>query len=201
MNAAPLLATDVAMAEPDAATGTRLEPRLLLRVFVTAVVGLTALLGLAWYAGRDAAPAWAQLIEQEGDHIDVRALSDALIAAPDRVLLVDVRPEDEFAQWHLPGAVNLSLPALLGPRGAKVLRAHDDQLIVLTSNGMVHPAQAWVELTRRGYRNVRVLEGGLTDFKREALTPPSLRGPMSRAHADAEQQRFVALQAWLTSGR
>jgi rhodanese-related sulfurtransferase len=191
----------VALEPPAAQAPARFDAQRWLTVVLTAVVGVSSLLGLAWYAGRDATPAWARLVEEEGDHLDVRELADALIAAPERVLLVDVRPEDEFAQWHLPGAVNLSLPVLLGPKGAAVLRAAEGKRIVLLSNGMVHPAQAWVELTRRGYRDVFVLEGGLTDFKREALTPPSLRGPVSRERAEAERQRFVALQAWLTGAR
>jgi len=177
------------------------EPVLLLETLLLAAAGLLALFGLAFLAGRDATPAWAHVVEQEGDHVSVQALTDALIADPGGVVLVDVRPEEEFAQWHLPGAVNLDLPALLGPRGARVLDEAGGKLVVLVSNGMTHPAQAWVELRRRGHRNVRVLEGGLTQLKHEVLTPPSLRGPISPQSAEREAPRFHAMQAWLKKSR
>lgn len=173
------------------------EPVLLLETLLLATIGMLALFGLAFLAGRDATPAWAHAVEVEGDHLSVQALTDALLADAGRVVLIDVRPADEFAQWHLPGAVNLDLPELLGPRGARVLDEAGGELVVLVSNGMTHPAQAWVELTRRGRRNVRVLEGGLTQLKHEVLTPPSLRGPISTQSAEREARRFHAMQAWL----
>jgi rhodanese-related sulfurtransferase len=186
---------------PRLAAALHVEPVLLLETLLIGALGLSTLFGLAFWAGRDAAPAWAQVVENGGDHISIERFAETIAASPEQVVLVDVRPEEEFAGWHLPGAVNLDLPALLGPRGARVLDEADGKLVVLMSNGMVHPAQAWVELTRRGRRNVRVLEGGLADFKLQALTPPSLRGPMSRGRAEREVARFHAMQSWLHSGR
>ena len=203
------LATDTVLPRPAAdgrlfrrlASALHVEPVLLLETLLIGALGVATLFGLAFWAGRDAAPAWAQVVESGGDHVTATELADALLASPEGVLLVDVRPVDEFEAWHLPGAVNLDLPELLGPRGARVLDEAKGKLVVLASNGMVHPAQAWVELTRRGRRDVRVLEGGLSDFQREVLTPPSLRGPVSRAHAEREAARFQAMQAWLDARR
>ena len=90
--------------------------------------------------------------------------------APDRLLIVDVRPAEEYARWHLPGAVNLDLVALLGPEGAATLDAAADKTVVLVSNGMTHPAQAWVALTQAGRENVRILEDGLTGLIDRVLT-------------------------------
>lgn len=122
-------------------------------------------------------------------------LARRLVDAPETLLLVDVRPASEFASFHLPGSVNLDLPRLLGSEGTALLDAHADRTVVLLSNGMTHPAQAWVELSRRGRANVRILEEGLDGLRAFHLTPPSLRGPTTEARATSEAPAFAALAA------
>lgn len=138
---------------------------------------------------------WPTAVEAGADHITPSELAERLLADPDSVLLVDVRPAAEFAAFHLPGAVNLDLVELLGARGDALLAAHAGELVVLCSNGMTHPAQAWVELTRRGRTDVRVLEDGLDGFVRDVLTPPSLRGATTEARAAQEHTPFAAAAA------
>lgn len=121
-----------------------------------------------------AAPAWLQQIETGADHIDTDELLHELLTGAPGLLLVDVRPADEFAAWHLPGAVNLAVPELCGAAGA-ALFASSPRLVVLYSNGPAHPGQAWVELQRQGHSNVKVLAGGLVEFRDRVLCPPSLR--------------------------
>ncbi len=138
---------------------------------------------------------WPAAIEAGADHIAPKELRDRLLADPGSVLLVDVRPPSEFATFHLPGAVNLDVVELLGARGDELLAAHTGKWIVLCSNGMTHPAQAWVELARRGHTDVRVLEDGIDGFVRGVLTPPSLRGVTTEARAAEEQAAFEAAAA------
>jgi rhodanese-related sulfurtransferase len=176
-----------------------MDTKRITQVLAVTAVAVAAVVALADAGGRDAEPQgadWSAQIEEEGDHITPRALADRMMARGGDTVVVDVRPVEEYAAWHLPGAVNLTVPELLGDAGAALLAEAGDKLVVLTSNGMVHPAQAWAELARRGHTQVRVLEGGLTDFKRQILTPPSLRGPISEARAAAELPRFEAAMAY-----
>lgn len=142
-----------------------------------------------------AAAEWPQAIESGADHIAARELADRLLADPRSVLLVDLRPAAEFEAFHLPGAHNLDLPQLLGAAGERLLAEPGERMLVLYSNGMTHPAQAWVELSRRGRADVRVLEDGLDGFVREVLTPPSLRGAITEAAALAQLPAFQAASA------
>lgn len=182
----------------------QMDMKRIVQTLAVAAVGVGLILVLADSGGKPADKAgaasenvsWAEAVEQEGDHIKPRELADRMLAKKGDTVLVDVRPSEEFVAWHLPGAVNLSVPRVLGAEGEALLAGAGDKLVVLYSNGMVHPGQAWAELARRGHSNVRVLEGGLTDFKREVLTPPSLRGPISEARAKAERPRFLAAKAF-----
>jgi 3-mercaptopyruvate sulfurtransferase SseA len=121
-----------------------------------------------------ATPSWLQQIELGADHIDADDLLHELLTGAPGLLLVDVRPADEFAAWHLPGAVNLGVPELCGAAGASLF-ASSPRLVVLYSNGPAHPGQAWVELQRQGHTDVKVLAGGLVEFRDRVLCPPSLR--------------------------
>lgn len=140
-------------------------------------------------------PAWLTAIENGADHIEPAELADELLAARGDVVLVDVRPADEFAAWHLPGAVSTTVPELCGARG-EALFASNPRLVVLCSNGPAHPGQAWLALRAMGHTNVRVLAGGLTDFRAQLLTPPSLRADASLRDDVAARVRWTLLRAF-----
>lgn len=164
-----------------------------------AAIGAALALGF----GRDGAapaanpaPAWLEQIETGDDHIDAQELAGELLRARGDVVLVDLRPADEFAAWHLPGALNMTVPQVCGDEGAALL-ARSPRLVVLCSNGPAHPAQAWVVLQQRGHHHVKVLAGGLDEFKALLLTPPSLREGASEASAKAARPSWDLLRAFV----
>lgn len=170
-----------------------MNPHLPAQIVALAATGAALVVALVDPLPQDlAAPqTWPAAVEAGADHIAPSELAARLLDDADSVLLIDVRPSAEYAAFHLPGAVRMDLVELVGARGAELLAAHDGDLVVLCSNGMTHPAQAWVELSRRGQPRVRVLEDGLDGFVRDVLTPPALRGPTTRERAEREQAEFA----------
>lgn len=157
---------------------------------------VSVVIALGGARGREAADAsFLRDIETGADHIGAEQLARELMAAPADLLLVDVRPAAEYAAWHLPFAVNLTVPELTGPVGGALL-AQQPRLAVLYSNGPAHPGQAWVELRRQGHAHVRVLAGGLDQFAAEVLTPASLRGPATEAQSKAEAPLLALRRAF-----
>lgn len=172
-------------------------------VAIGAMVVLVAVAVMLAGSGRRGAatadPAALHEIESGADHIDPATLAAEIMAAAPDLVLVDVRPAEEFAAFHLPRAVNLDLPRLLGAEGDRVLAGA--RLVVLYSNGPAHPGLAWLELRRRGLRNVRVLDGGLIAFQQEILTPASLRGPATEEHSRAEAAGYALRTAFFRRAR
>ncbi|MGQ9366135.1 ArsR/SmtB family transcription factor [Azospirillum sp. ST 5-10] len=82
------------------------------------------------------------------------------------VTVLDVRPEDEFSQGHLPGAVNIPL----GDLERRLADLPPDQEVVAYCRGpyCVLSFEAVAELRRRGYR-VRRLEDGYPEWKAAGL--------------------------------
>lgn len=88
------------------------------------------------------------------------------------VTVLDVRPEDEFALGHLPGAVNIPLADL----ERRLADLPPDQEVVAYCRGpyCVLSFEAVAELRRRGYR-VRRLEDGYPEWKAAGLPVEAAR--------------------------
>jgi rhodanese-related sulfurtransferase/DNA-binding transcriptional ArsR family regulator len=82
------------------------------------------------------------------------------------VLLLDVRPEDEFAQGHLPGALNIPLPQL----GKRLSKLPKRAQIVAYCRGpyCVLSFEAVAALRAKGY-DARRLEDGFPEWKAAGL--------------------------------
>ena len=105
------------------------------------------------------------------DHMEPEELADRLFRADPALVVIDVRPPEEYGAFHIRGAVNVPLPELPD----YVAQHADKAAVVLYSNGMTHPAQARDALFRMGYGNVYILTDGLTGFVARCLKPVSLR--------------------------
>jgi rhodanese-related sulfurtransferase len=95
--------------------------------------------------------------------------------------VLDVRPDSEYASYHVPTAERVALPdvATLAPRAGETL--------VLYSGGGAHAAPAWVLLRAAGHERVYFLRGGLLEWVEDVMNP-ALGRDSTRAGgaADAE---------------
>lgn len=110
----------------------------------------------------------AEAITNEADHITAEQLAKWLIDKKPDLLVVDMRSAEEFAQYHIPGAVNISFNKLFEPEAQETMAG--DNTIVLYSNGGTHAAQAWVLLKQMGIKSF-VLLGGLNYWTEAILKP------------------------------
>lgn len=107
----------------------------------------------------------ALMVEKQVDHVSAEELADWIIQARADYRLVDLRTENEFNAYHIPGAENIPLAQLMT---ADLQR---NEKLVLYSAGGIHSAQAWLLLQARGYKSVYMLFGGLDEWKEKILFP------------------------------
>jgi rhodanese-related sulfurtransferase len=123
----------------------------------------------------------ARLVESETDHVTPEELADWLIAGRQDFRLIDLRPEGDYAAYHVPGAERIPITALPDaglPRNEK---------IVLYSEEGIHSAQAWFLLKARKYPAAYLLLGGIHQWQERVLFPvePAAGAP------EAERAEFA----------
>jgi rhodanese-related sulfurtransferase len=114
-------------------------------------------------------PAKKQVIHPEVLRIPAIELRDLLAKKAD-IVLIDVNPKDFFDSWHIPSAINIPYTSLDGAAGRekKLKKIPVGKLIVLyclCEEGADSSEEA-LELRGLGHawKNVKVLEGGLTQW-------------------------------------
>ncbi|HPS55786.1 MAG TPA: rhodanese-like domain-containing protein, partial [Sedimentisphaerales bacterium] len=136
-----------------------------------------------------------QDVDNAMDHIAPEELADRLANGDTTLILVDVRPANEFASFKIKGAVNVPLTDL----HEYLMPYKNSNTIVLYSNGMTHPAQARDSLYRSGFNNVYILTDGINGFIDTCLKPASLRkAPLSQQDAlrvNQWRQYFLGLNS------
>jgi molybdopterin/thiamine biosynthesis adenylyltransferase/rhodanese-related sulfurtransferase len=128
-------------------------------------------------------PTYRELLAQIKAEIDEISTGDAhdLIQDGPSPILVDVRELDEWAEGHLPGAINI-------PRGNLESRIESlvpdkDADIVLYCAVGARSAFAVKTLEELGYTTLRSMAGGFVDWKRNGFpfVTPKLLSPAQRA--------------------
>ena len=111
------------------------------------------------------AAAIAREIEREEDHVTARELATWIRDRRAGLRVLDVRPDPEYAEYHVPTAERVALAdvAALAPRAGET--------VVLYSGGGAHAAQAWVLLRAAGHRRIYFLRGGVLEWVEDVMNP------------------------------
>lgn len=102
---------------------------------------------------------------KDQDKITPSTLADWLIKDKLDFTLVDLRPEKEFAEYSIPGSVNVRMEDLLNSDLKR------NQKLLIYGNDDISSAQAWFILKSSDYKGVSILSGGLNSWKNEILYP------------------------------
>jgi rhodanese-related sulfurtransferase len=84
----------------------------------------------------------------------------------DKVLLVDVREESEYAKDHLPGAIHLGKGVIERDIEARVPELNTE--MILYCGGGFRSALAADNLQKMGYTNVISMDGGIRDWREKS---------------------------------
>lgn len=98
--------------------------------------------------------------------IDAALLSKVLLEQPGSYAVLDLRPQWQFAEWHIDGATNVAPDAVLG----HIATLPDDVRVVLVDrDGSLAFAVAGAVMAQQQKRVLRALLGGLQRYHREVV--------------------------------
>lgn len=114
--------------------------------------------------------------------IDAATLRRALAETPPTIAVFDVRPAWQFAEFHVPGAVNVAA----ADAAAKIAALPaGTRAVVVDRDGTTAFAVAVLARPADGTRSVLVLTGGTREWWRDSNSGSATSAPASKAPADA----------------
>lgn len=120
------------------------------------------------------------LVEVQGaaEMVSTDDVAHWLISKDPSLQLIDVRNPDEFQKYHLEGAINVPLSAILQDEYRDIVD-QGVKMNVLYSNGTLNSHQAWMILRQLGFHNNYVLQGGLNYWFETIMNPekPAVTSP------------------------
>jgi rhodanese-related sulfurtransferase len=103
-------------------------------------------------------------------YISPDEVADLLIQKDPSIRLIDIRSEEEYQKFHLPGAYNIPMSDLLNAEYRFVID-QDLKINVFYSNSSVKANEAYIITRQLGYNNNYVLEGGLNYWAEGIMNP------------------------------
>ena len=128
----------------------------------------------------------ALVVGTEADHVEAPELAAWIIESRADYRLIDLRSEAEFAQYHIPTAVNIPMNVLTDAGLGR------QEKLVLYSGGGIHSAQAWMLLKARGYKAVYLLKGGLEEWTDRVVFPVVADNPTPADSARDERLKSIS---------
>ncbi len=109
-------------------------------------------------------------IKSGTQYLEPEQVAQMLVEKDPYLQLIDIRPQNEFEKFSLPGAISIPVDNLLSPDQAEVFD-QDVRLNVFYGNGTTQANEAWMLLRQLGYKNIYVLRGGLNYWAEAILNP------------------------------
>lgn len=95
--------------------------------------------------------------------LSLDVIADRLVKGDPSLIVVDVRPADQFKTFSLPGAINIPIDSLLTPSALNLMKA-DEFDKVFISNSDAWSDQAWILYRRLDIPNIFVMRGGVNGW-------------------------------------
>ncbi|HSQ45476.1 MAG TPA: rhodanese-like domain-containing protein [Lutibacter sp.] len=118
-------------------------------------------------------------------------LAHIIINQDPSFILIDVRDEKSFASYTLPNAINIPLKNLFKEENTGYLNQNQYD-VVLFSNDHFYADQAWILCNRLGYKNMRVLKGGINEWYATIINPLKPADNMPASDAELYATRKAA---------
>ncbi len=104
-------------------------------------------------------------------YISTDELADKIVNQDPSFILIDVRETEEFEKYSLPNSINIPLKKLLDEESTPYLNQNQYN-VVFFSNDNLYADQAWILCNRLGFKNLKVLKGGINNWFSTIINPP-----------------------------
>jgi len=128
-------------------------------------------------------------------------VSKRIIENDPTLLLIDLRPADQFKAFALPGAINIQPESILSDSNSELLKQLGKD-IVLYSNSDLASEKAWLLCARNvNYSRLYIMKGGLNEWYNTIVMGTDVASTASSAEFDLINFRKAARQYFTDAGQ
>jgi len=109
-------------------------------------------------------------IVQPTRYVTTDQVAKLIIAKDPSLMLMDVRSEEDYSSYSLPGAISLPIDSLANKNNLNYLGIPGTK-VVFFSNDDIKADQAWVLAKRLGFNRTYVMKGGLNCWMQTIIEP------------------------------
>lgn len=102
-------------------------------------------------------------IDDPSRYLSPDDITDRIIKKDPTLLLIDVRPADQFALFAIPTAINIPIDSLLTEASISMMK-QEGKVKVFYSNSGTTSDMAWILAKREGIKEVFVLQDGINTW-------------------------------------
>jgi len=139
-------------------------------------------------------------IAEKSRFLSVDLVTHRIIENDPTLLLIDLRPANEFKAFALPGSVNVQPDSLLSTTTLELLNQSGKDKI-LYANSDLTAEKAWLIGTRYSISRLYILKGGLNEWYNTIIKPSDISTSASSTDLDLLSFRNAARQYFTGAGQ
>lgn len=139
-------------------------------------------------------------IAEKSRYLSADLVTKRIIGNDPTLLLIDLRPADQFKSFALPGAINIQPDSLLSRISLEVLNQTGKDKVLYASSDLLSE-KAWLLCTRYSVNRIYILKGGLNEWYTTIIKEAEVSSTASSADLDLLNFRKAARQYFTGAGQ
>jgi sulfur-carrier protein adenylyltransferase/sulfurtransferase len=139
-------------------------------------------------------------ITEKSRYLSVDLVTHRIIENDPTLMLIDLRPANQYKAFALPGSINIQPDSLLSATTLELLNQPGKDKI-LYANSDLTTEKAWLLATRYSVNRLYILKGGLNEWYNTIIKPGDISSAASSTDLDLMSFRNAARQYFTGAGQ
>ena len=138
-------------------------------------------------------------VVEKSRYLSVDLVTHRIIENDPTLLLIDLRPADQFKLFALPGAVNIQPDSLLSATTLELMNQPGKDKVLLANSDLISE-KAWLIATRSSVTRIYVMKGGMNEWFNTIIKEKPANSSASSTELDLISFRKAARQFFIGAG-
>lgn len=138
-------------------------------------------------------------VVEKSRYLSVDLVTHRIIENDPTLLLIDLRPADQFKLFALPGAVNIQPDSLLTATTLELMNQPGKDKVLFANSDLISE-KAWLIATRSSVTRIYVMKGGMNEWFNTIIKEKPANSAASSTELDLISFRKAARQFFIGAG-